>query len=1188
MHLKALHLQGFKSFPDRTVIDFERGLTVIVGPNGSGKSNIADAIRWVLGEQSAKTLRGEKMEDFIFNGTAGTRKPTGFAQVTMVLDNSESILKSEYSEVSVSRRVYRSGESEYYINDTQSRLRDIVELFMDTGSGRDGYSVIGQGKIAEILSTKSAERRQIFEEAAGISRFRNEKEMNERKLEGAKLELMRLNDIYNELELRVDPLRVESEKARVYLDLREERKTLEISLWIRDINNISVETEKVEKDYNIAKSQLESVSMAVEEGEKSIERYYEDSHGEMEALEMLRMEVKENSARISSIVSDIAVLKSEFGRVGESVGEVTLSIEEKNNKTRDINSEAELLLTQVAEKNKESGMLEKEKTAALAATEKLAASIAKMSQSEQDHIRLIEEKKGQLLTVEESVNSRKESIEALELQIDADSEEIDLKKADISVEKSKADDIKKKIEELTAAFSGVENSLVGYEMKIKSRDQKLSAVREAAEKIKGEIAAKAQRANTLIDMQKHYEGYSNSVKTVMKAAERNQLSGICGPVSGLIRSPNKYVNAIETALGSASQNIVVENENDAKNSMRYLSRENAGRATFLPITSIRGRVLDVSEIRGTVQILGIASDVIEYDKKYGSVIGSLLGRTVIVEGIDEAVNTAKANEYRFRIVTLDGQVVNAGGAMTGGSLVKSAGFISRENEINTLMQEHDVLKSQLEGLNADHQKENELLALLKADYQAAVEENSKNEKSVLVLEAALERSNIIIANFDEAIITLQNRKLRNESECENIRLSINKSGERYKNILEDIERLEVVASERILKTEAVNAEMAEARNASEDLRDKINAVKSAVDVIFETVRNLNSRRIELETSVMTLNNKLVELKSSSVALAKTIEENEALLCELTEKNKIDEVKINEATTEQFSKEKETKELSLKIQELHATKEICLRDFSKLENKLSVVQSQYDILAGKLWDEYSLTHTQAVPLAVELSNISEANKRLNVIKNEMKKLGDVNVGSIEEYKEVKEKYDFLSVQISDVNVSISELYKLIENFTVKMKTLFSASFEAINTHFDESFRDLFGGGSASLSYSDPSDILNSGIDISVRLPGKITKNISELSGGEQAFVAIALYFSMLKLRPAPFCLLDEIEAALDEVNVRRFAMYLKRTFTETQFIAISHRRGTMEAADVLYGVTMQEKGVSKMLKLDVNEASKHLT
>lgn len=1178
MYLKSLEIQGFKSFPDKINLTFDKGLTAVVGPNGSGKSNIGDSVRWVLGEQSTKTLRGNKMEDVIFSGTVA-RKPMGFAAVTLNIDNSDGTLTDMGDEIAVTRKLYRSGDSEYMINGKNCRLKDINELFMDTGLGRDGYSIIGQGRIAEIVGAKSNERRDIFEEAAGISKFRYKKLEAERRLTSAQENLLRLTDILSELEGRVEPLRVQSEKAQKFIKLAEQKKTLEISVWVKRIDELKSKLEALDEKILISKNEYENIENDIVREEEKISQGYAKMQESTVKSDELRRKMLEEEQASSEMKSGIAVLENDIKHFNDAIAAAQKNIEhsEKNKQ--------ELLKRRSAAADKISVLNKRH--------EELEGDIAKA----EDVLKNAEEESSRL---GESVDKAGSEINELYLTQSRYRFEIEAAKKTAADEAerleellSSSEDFDKRLDEYRSKMSGIEaeaeknkvekaeigNKLSGLEMLYNSRRNGFEQAKTELEKAIYDIKDKQQRKKILTDLENSMEGFAGSVKLVLKASKQGRLGGILGTVAQNISVKPEYAIAVETALGGAMQNIIVENEDIAKRSIRFLKEQHGGRATFLPLTSVKGRDLTENGLDECEGFVDIASRIVDCDPRYNGIISSLLGRIVIADGIDSAAVIAKRYGYRFRIVTLDGQVINAGGSFTGGSAQRSGGMITRKNEIDTLdtelsraIQKRDELNAKAEKLRAESEKR-------RFDLEAAKEELTKNENEAVRIGAEL-------SSLSSLIEQLNAQSENSEKLADDTRKKI---AEAEKNAVDTEKALQELDS----KISAAEAKLAEGQGSREELRLRRGR-------LAEELSQLRIRSIELSGEIRTaeleadsIDGELEKLSSGNAVFEEEIARSNDIIShkqiEIEQlKKSLSDFKDNTSSyLEQIQNYQNmhteqtrlVNELTKGLKQFNEAKEKLSGEVTRLEERREAVCRDNDFIIKQLLEVYELTRSEAIALAEGIDDMTAAQRELADIKNKIRALGNVNVGAIEEYKEVSERYEFMSEQIADVQRSKAELEKIIADLTEEMCRIFAESFAVINSNFKEIFVELFGGGKAELILTEPENVLASGIEISVAPPGKVIKNLISLSGGEQSFVAIAIYFAILRLRPAPFCILDEIDAALDEVNVRKYAQYLKKFTDTTQFVLVTHRRSAMEEANVLYGVTMQEDGISKLLKME---------
>ena len=1184
MKLKAVEMQGFKSFPDRTKLTFDDGITVIVGPNGSGKSNISDAIKWVFGEQSVKSLRGAKMEDVIFGGSA-SRKPTGFAWVSLFIDNTDRSIDIDTDEVVITRRLYRSGESEYRINNNPVRLKDINETFMDTGLGRDGYSVIEQGKIAEIVSAKSTQRREIFEEAAGISKFRYRKTEAERKLTQAEDNLIRLRDIMQELEDRVGPLKAQSEKAKQYVVLAEEKKSLEISLWLEQLAKLGRQMAELEdktllaaNDKTTAQKRLEEIEREIEEIQQKTQElnlYIEHKRDRIREWETAISEAKVNAAVKQNTVTHnedtIRELQDEWERSMLSAGE----LEEKLTGLREdcalLQKEAEETARRWEESQK--ALEAKRQEERRLATEQSALALQKQELQEQIHrAELSAETAGTL--AEETVDR----LEALRGQAKNKDENLTRLREELAGHRAFAEELRERLESL-------QNSKNGYLFKLKSRSDKIAEVESRqrnSEKLAGE---KLQRAQVLTDLEKNYESFNNSVKFVMKQAGAGALRGVIGPVSALIRTENRYSTAVEIALGAAIQNIVVQDETAAKRAIALLKERGAGRATFLPLTNIRANPIRESDLSGRGGYVGLASELVQCEERYRAVMDSLLGRTVVAEDIDAAAAIAKAYGYRYRAVTLDGQVVNAGGSLTGGSVNKNASILSRRGEIDALTAEAKKYAAQVEELETQLTELRREADTIRATVEGIAAEEKTAREDLISAQTLVSR---LTASTEEAE-QLNEQALREYDELtarvEELRKQKLTGGELVKKLTEEVARLNRMDVESTAAHTALTEAIEEAARQVTDLQMEAITRRKDCEAAQSVIAQLENQQSGSEAALTELRQKQEQLQKENEAIRAEIEEITAGAAGGGSEIETLRRDIKEADGQKDTLEARRSILTRESGDAITKREAAASELVRLQEKSEAMQEQQNGISTKMWEEYELTRSEAAETAIPLEDVPAAQKRLTELRGRIRGLGAVNVAAIEEYEEVSGRYRFMKEQIDDAENAKKELTRLIAELSAKMSAIFTERFAGINRHFGEIFRELFGGGHAELRLTDATDPLETGIEIIVQPPGKIIKNLSALSGGEQAFVAICIYFAILRVNPAPFVLIDEIEAALDDVNVGKFAAYLHRMTDHTQFISITHRRGTMEQGDVLYGVTMEEEGISKLLRLDVAEMEK---
>ena len=1181
MLLKSLELQGFKSFPDKTLLEFHDGVTAVVGPNGSGKSNISDAVRWVLGEQSSKTLRGSKMEDVIFVGTQ-SRKSQGFAQVSLTFDNRTRLLNWDSDEVTVTRKYYRSGDSEYLINGSQVRLKEITQLFMDTGLGRDGYSVIGQGRIDEIVSAKSDDRRQIFEEAAGITKFRYRKYESERRLKLAEENLVRLRDILGELEGRIGPLKTQSEKAKQFLELAERKKTLEISLWS---DQLSVSRQKLREQDDKVLAMQQSHNQASESLEQiaaQIQQAYQNIQDTQVKIESIRSEKEDNERKIAESHSLIAVLNND---ISHNLADIQRILGELDS----CESSGEQIAQEKQARSQELTKLDAELTQIAQEIEGSEGELLHLSEQRSAVSSDFEQLSAQLNRLVLDRSKAKLNIVAYENNL-ADAEQraqqLDQNRRQRALEQENAADelreIDRLMEEIASRRESLNNSRSGYELKIKTQRDKFDQINAEYTKLTGQINERQQRSKILTDLERNLEGFAYSVKSVLGEARRGMLQGVRGTVAQLIELPDRYAVAVETALGGSLQHIVVNDEGVAKKAIRFLKERRAGRATFLPLTSVTGYKISQPGLDACAGYVGIASELVSFAPEYRPVIENLLGKTVVVEDLDDAVSIAKRYGYRFRIVTLDGQLVNAGGSLTGGSQNKNTGLLSRKNEIKQLTQEAEQLSAKRGSYEETLQGLSEKINRAKAQLQGVLSELTVLNEDQIRFEGDQKRLKLLTEQSEQTLATLAQEQQAAQKRVQELTGTIQSTRERLEEIQRDIEQAEK-------QVDGLKGSRDDLGQRRRELDSQINALRIRQAELAKDRQNRLDSLAELDTrsssnqeAIEALRRTVGQRQQANQEIEQEIEQCNREIQRLTDRQAGVGQEIEQMLADKNRSELATTQLRQQEREQSLSREKLGQELARLEERKVAMQKEYDNIIAKLWEEYQVSPNEAQRMAVHFDDPLAAQGELGGIKGKIKALGNVNLGAIEEYKEVSERYGFMNVQLKDIESSKRELEKLIQDLTDNMKQLFVTTFNRINTEFQKVFVELFGGGRASLSLADPEEVLDCGIEIAVQPPGKIIKNLSSLSGGEKAFIAIAIYFAILKVSPSPFCILDEIEAALDDVNVNKFASYLKNIDEKTQFIVITHRRGTMEQADVLYGVTMQEEGVSKLLQLKVSE------
>ena len=1180
MYLKKLELQGFKSFADKTTLEFKPGITAVIGPNGSGKSNVSDAIRWVLGEQSIKNLRGSKLEDVIFAGTQA-RKSVSFAEVSITMDNQDGKLPVEYSEVTVTRRVYRSGESEFFINKNQCRLKDIVELFMDTGIGRDGYSIIGQGRIDEILSTKSEERRRIFEDAAGIVKYRTRKEEAEKKLDNTKQNLLRINDIVVELENQLEPLREQSEKAKKFLEIREQLKFLEVGLFISNINKGKIKLGELTKQLEEVLNQTtyednklndlqalkEEIRLAIEEMTQNIEGLQTKIFEAQNKIEKQKAEIAVRKAKIDHNIESVEVFKKEIEDFNIKKGELEKEIEDRKARKARLFDDKKRFEDELKEKEEELAKLSENLTNEQKRIEELKAKIMENIDVKFEKMEVLKD----LTASSETSNSRIKQID----------EEINDNKYTLDKERMKKED---ENIELTKVSKEKEELQTKLNKSLKIKEEYSSKVAEFESKIRknlDETNNKESRYKFLIETENEFEGYNRAVKEVMQKCQKDKEFGknICGTLASLIKVPSEYEIAIEMALGNAIQNVVTETEDDAKNAIEYLKQNNYGRASFFPITAVKGEKLknNFNEFAGFV---GIAADLINYDKKYEQIIYSLLGRTVIVQNMDEAIKIAKKNKYTFRIVTLDGDILNASGQMTGGSVFKkTTSILSRSREIEELKEIVKQLKE--EHLNIvkelDEYKKEAAAALADIDqvenqyHEANIKFATENEKMIAIdnnIDRIIKRNNLLTAEKETVLSQMESTK----NDIENINTIIKACEAENTEMQTVVDEFSSKNAEQQSIFDDLNSDIMDLKISVSSFDESSNSMDEILDRITNDIDNCVSSVDKRNADIEKMLNENSELESAILESEKEIENVQSSITSLEEN-------LNQHKEERNSKNIKIVEIEKDVENQFRTLDILHDQATKLDVKKVKVEADIEEIQNKMWDDYETTPNTAQNYA-EVTNTTA--KDVDKLKTEIKSLGNININAIDEYKAVGERYEFLRTQKIDLEESATSLEKIISDMIELMKIQFAQNFEIINKNFGEVFVELFGGGRAELRLADENNILESGIEIEVQPPGKKLQNMMLLSGGERAFTAIALLFAILRLSPSPFCILDEIEAALDDVNVYRYADYLKKFSANTQFLVITHRKGSMEAANTVYGATMQEHGITKLVSMKLDE------
>ena len=1182
MYLKRLELQGFKSFADKTILELMPGITTVIGPNGSGKSNISDAIRWVLGEQSMKSLRGTKSMDIIFAGTQN-RKSLGFAEASLVFDNSDGALPIEYTEVTVTRKIYRSGETGYFINKVPCRLKDVLELFMDTGIGKDGYSIIGQGKIDEILSNKSEDRRHIFEEAAGIVKYRTRKQESEKKLEHTKLNLLRINDILTEIEGNLEPLQIQADKAKKYLNLREELKSIEIGLFVYNIEKYKQELEKVVQDIDVMQTQcndeegrLERIKILKEELKSSIDEI-------TETIENMSNIGFESQKQIEQLNSDINVAKTRIANNNENNDRYLKEIDEQNAKIQELKEEIEQKEAKKDNLKQNKEKFEKELNEKQEELDKLTEKLSSKELEIEGYKHTVEENTDKKYELQSEINAQNINYQNFEKRQAQIRQEMQSTISELDSTRLNKEDIAKQFNEIENKKNKAQNSLSEVAKQREEANQKIKSFESNINILSSEMRIKESRLKFLIETEKEKEGYIKSVKSLLKDCEniKELGKGMNGVLANIIEVPDELQTAIEMCLGASLQNIVTETETDAKRLVEHLRKNNLGRASFLPISSVKGRKLD--KIKGNEGgVVGIASDLVKYNKKYEQIILNLLGRTVIVDNMDTAIRVAKQNDYTFRIVTTEGDLINPSGAITGGSVAKkTVNILGRSKEIEKLEKEVNELKVKIKKLEDEKQEYEESI-------EGVLELSANLEKELQEIDITYATEKQKVISINENIEKLEKRLNRLKEEQANLEKQKEKAVSTKGDLQVEINKI-VEQNGELSKIINEFAELnKDDQKYIDDLNFDITNLKISVSSFDESeasIQEIQERiKQELEnahTSIENKNAQIEQIKKDNEELEKSIQDTLQKIEEVKESvnsssSKIEELKKERAQkSEKLSKQED--ELTAKFKVIEDLK----GQLVKLDVKKTKIDEDINGIINKMWEEYELTPNNAEQYQ-KPENVALTQKRVNSLRNEIRELGSVNVDSIEEYKNLKDRYDFMSEQRLDLENTMSKLRKVISDMTQIMKEQFKEKFKVINKNFGEVFAELFGGGKAELTLEDEENILECGIEITVQPPGKKLQNMMLLSGGEKAFTAIALLFAILKINPAPFCVLDEIEAALDDVNVFRYADYLKKFTEHTQFLVITHRKGTMEAADSVYGVTMEESGISKLLSMKLKQ------
>ena len=1184
MYLKRLELQGFKSFADKTILELKKGITGVIGPNGSGKSNIADAIRWVLGEQSMKELRGGKSVDVIFAGTQ-SRKSLGFAEVTLVFDNLDGELPIEYDEVTVTRKLFRSGETGYYINKTQCRLKDILELFMDTGIGKDGYSIIGQGKIDEILSNKSEDRRNVFEEAAGIVKFKTRKEESEKKLENTKLNVLRINDILTEIESNIEPLKLQSEKARKYLDLKSELKKIEIGLYSYNIEKFKEDLLKTNENIDIIKENLN-----LEEGK-------------LEKIKNLKEELKTRIDELTQKIEETQnfgfTSQKELETLNSKIGIDITKIESNEENKKNVEKEIDYICEKIKKSEEEIVLKTSKKTNLKENKEKYEKELNEKQERLDEINKTLSEEE---LKIEENKKILENNID-LKYEIESKINEqninivnYDKRKNQIEEEKqnniSEIDNARFTKEELEKSFydiqkdkNNLQNELKEIQEKKIKNESELKIIDDNLNSFIHELNIKKSKYQFLIETEKEKEGYAKSVKELLKECEKNAVlkQGVEGALATLIDVPKEYETAIEMALMGAAQNIVTKEEKDAKRLIEYLKKNNLGRASFLPISAVYGKKLE--KIKGKNNgVFGIASDLIKYDKKYEQIVLNLLGRTVIVENMDIAIKLAKENNHSFKIVTLDGDIINVAGSITGGSVnQKNVKILGRSKEIEILAKQIEEMTKKQEEIQKSKDKITNILEeiikkendLKKNMQEAEIKYNIEIQK-INTINEYIDKYSKGLEKIKQEEIEIENQRKESVELINNYNIQKEKIDKQNIELKNKIEEFAVLNKDKQKQIDDLNFDITNLKisvssfNESElSINEMVNILQEEIDNQKKSIKNKKEQIEKFEVDNKTFDKEIEKFENEKKEILNKVSRIDVDIEHMKIEREQVSNRLSDKEKEEIDKIKSAEELKGKI--------------IKLDVKKSKTDDDLNHIITLLWDEYELTPNNLGEYE-KVQNVSNTSKKVNSLKQEIRELGSINVDSIEEYKNLKQRYDFLCEQRLDMEDTMAKLRDIIFSITENMKKIFKEKIEIINSNFSETFRELFGGGEAKIIIEDEKNILDCGIDIIAEPPGKKLQTMDLLSGGERAFTAIALLFAILKMNPAPFCVLDEIEAALDDINVNRYADFLKKFAYGTQFLVITHRKGTMEVADTVYGVTMEEKGISKLLSMDLKPSN----
>lgn len=1183
MRIRSLEIQGFKTFPDKTVLQLQNGITAVVGPNGSGKSNLSDAVRWVLGEQNVRTLRCTKMEDVIFNGTP-QRKAQGYAEVTLNIDNTDRALAFDKDEVAVTRRYYRSGESEYLLNHVAMRLKDINELFMDTGLGRDGYSIIGQGKIDAIVSAKSEDRREIFEEAAGISRCRYRKEDSERQLSAAEDNLVRLNDILAELKGRVDPLKEQSEKAQKFVTYSNEKKDLQIAFWLRQMDQSDKALHTHDDKIMLARTQQEKAEKELNALDRAAEQNFQKITGCAAQIDEVRQQSSSKEEAAAQKDSEAAVLDSDVRHGRETVGRLETELAAASQGREHLQQEAAEKAAKITEQNQQETQLLQSEDDVNKKLESLRAKIRASSADAEDISQQLSQLASHATESKVAEMTAASAMSEIAVRVSHAASTISGKEELFNKLQDSRKDSSQTLADMQARIQDMRISEQQWTQQLQQHRRQTENQKQKADRLQIDARESIRRASLLESLEQNMEGFSRSVKVIMQASARGTISGICGPVSRLITVPPAYTVALETALGASMQHIVVQTEQNAKDAIRMLKHRDAGRATFLPLGNLRSRVLQEPSLKDCEGFVGVASELCTSEPTYRGVRENLLGRIAVARDLDAAVEIARRFHYRFRVVTLDGQVVNTGGSLTGGSLARNSGLLSRRSEIARTREKAQAQTAEAEKAAAAYQNCMKKDAAAEAELSALRSGLAARQEDCIRMKANCTQLEKDISNVQKDICSLKAEQATVSQRLSDQKQKQAEARKQSSLFAEQMAALRQKAKELTDSCSSLEQQSESCTAQLQQLRLQLLSVRKDRENLQEALQQLEIRQQESTSQADTLQMEIREQKALIVSAQQKAATAREAAVHLHKEAAAGSSMIEQINQHRMQLEQQDTRLRQQQRNKSDEKETIGHELTRLEERRTNLQRQYDGLAAKLWDEYELTRREAqksTPLLQE-ADMPQAQRRLNELKGLIRALGTVNVAAIEEYKEVSKRYEFLSVQIEDVEKSRGELRQLIRDLTHQMQEQFTLRFSQIRRNFTETFRELFGGGTASLELSNPDDILTSGIDITVQPPGKIVSHLESLSGGEKALVAIALYFAIMKVSPPPFCMLDEIDAALDDVNVSRFAAYLRRMSQNTQFIVITHRRGCMEEADTLYGVTMQDEGISQVLVLHPNE------